>query len=56
MIEKLLTSIFGTKHERDIKRMLPIVAEINSLEADISPLTDEELRGKTVEFRERLRP
>jgi preprotein translocase subunit SecA len=56
MIEKLLTSIFGTQHERDVKRMLPRVAEINALEPEISVLSDEELRGKTDEFRGRLRP
>ncbi len=56
MIEKLLTSIFGTKHERDVKRMLPLVAEISALEPEISALTDEGLRAKTAEFRERLRP
>ncbi len=56
MIEKLLTSIFGTKHERDVKRMLPTVAEINALEPETSALSDEGLRAKTAEFRERLRP
>ncbi|MCA1734488.1 MAG: preprotein translocase subunit SecA, partial [Acidobacteria bacterium] len=56
MFEKLLTSLFGSKHERDIKKMLPVVRQINALEEEISPLSDEELRGKTVEFRERLRP
>ena len=56
MFEKLLTSLFGSKHERDIKKMLPVVRQINALEGEISPLSDEELRGKTVEFRERLRP
>jgi preprotein translocase subunit SecA len=56
MINKVLTTIFGSKHERDVKKMLPIVAEINALEAGISKLTDDELRGKTAEFRERLRP
>ena len=56
MINKLLASIFGTKHQRDVKAMLPRVAEINVLEPEISALTDEQLRGKTAEFRERLRP
>jgi preprotein translocase subunit SecA len=56
MIERLLTSIFGTKHERDVKRMIPVVAAINALEPEISPLSDEDLRGKTTEFREGLRP
>src|SRR5213082_1293971 len=56
MIDKVLTSIFGSKHERDVKRMLPIVAQINALEPEISSLTDDGLRAKTQEFRERLRP
>src|SRR5438309_8912156 len=56
IIDKILTTIFGSKHERDVKRMLPIVAQINALEPDIGRLADEELRGKTVEFRERLKP
>src|SRR5689334_145772 len=56
MIDKVLTAIFGSKHERDVKRMLPIVAQINALEPEISALTDEQLRGKTNEFRERLKP
>ncbi|HSP17012.1 MAG TPA: preprotein translocase subunit SecA [Thermoanaerobaculia bacterium] len=56
MIDKVLTTIFGSKHERDVKRMQPIVAEINSLEPGISRMTDAQLREKTAEFRERLRP
>jgi preprotein translocase subunit SecA len=56
MIDKVLTAIFGSKHERDVKRMLPIVHQINDLEPEISSLTDEQLREKTAELRERLRP
>ncbi len=56
MIDKVLTAIFGSKHERDVKRMLPIVQQINDLEPEISVLTDDQLRQKTAEFRERLRP
>jgi preprotein translocase subunit SecA len=56
MINKVLTTIFGSKHERDVKKMLPVVAQINALEPAISVLSDAELRGKSVEFRERLRP
>ncbi len=56
MINKILAAIFGTQHERDVKRMLPIVAEINALEPEVSALSDEELRGKTATFRERLKP
>ena len=56
MIDKVLTAIFGSKHERDVKAMRPIVAEINALEPRISALTDDELRAQTQEFRERLKP
>ncbi|HEX2835163.1 MAG TPA: preprotein translocase subunit SecA [Thermoanaerobaculia bacterium] len=56
MIDKFLTMLFGSKHERDVKAMRPIVARINELEPEVSPLTDDQLRAKTAEFRERLRP
>src|SRR5687767_15231075 len=56
MIDKALAKIFGTKHERDVKRMMPVVSKINALEPSVSALSDDQLRAKTVEFRERLRP
>jgi preprotein translocase subunit SecA len=56
MIDKLLTSLFGSKHERDVKRMVPVVQQINALEPEISRLSDEGLREKTAEFRARIRP
>jgi preprotein translocase subunit SecA len=56
MIDKVLTTIFGSKHERDVKRMLPVVAQINALEPAISKLSEEGLRSKTAEFGERLKP
>jgi preprotein translocase subunit SecA len=56
MIDKVLTTIFGSKHERDVKKMIPIVQKINSLEPEISILSDDGLRAKTAEFRDRLRP
>ena len=52
--DKVLTKIFGTANERIIKRLMPLVAIINSLEPDMKQLSDEELRAKTVEFRERI--
>jgi preprotein translocase subunit SecA len=51
---KLLTKIFGTNNERVIKRLLPNVALINAFESQMLPLTDEQLRAKTVEFRARI--
>lgn len=50
----ILQKFFGTKNERELKRIQPIVEEINTLEPDISKLTDEELTRKTMEFKERL--
>ncbi len=54
MITKALTRIFGSRNTRLIKRMQQDVARINALEAGISPLTDEQLRAKTAEFKTRL--
>jgi len=51
---KILTKIFGTNNERVIKKLMPTVAQINSLEPQIAVLSDEQLRAKTVEFRERI--
>jgi preprotein translocase subunit SecA len=50
----LVKKIFGDSNEREIKRMLKTVDYINDLEASIKPLSDEELKGKTNEFRNRL--
>jgi preprotein translocase subunit SecA len=52
--EKALTRIFGTSNERTIKRLTPIVAQINSLEPEIEKLSDDELKAKTAEFRARI--
>ncbi|MDR3607604.1 MAG: preprotein translocase subunit SecA [Oligoflexia bacterium] len=50
----LSRKIFGTQNDRELKSIYPIVAQINQLEAKIKPLTDEQLRGKTAEFKQRL--
>ncbi|RXZ83499.1 preprotein translocase subunit SecA [Paenibacillaceae bacterium] len=50
----LVKKIFGDANDREIKRLLRTVEQINALEPDISKLTDEELRGKTEQFRTRL--
>jgi len=52
--DKALTKVFGTANERMIKRLMPVVATINALEEDTKQLTDEQLRARTVEFRERI--
>src|SRR5262249_42660479 len=54
MIQKLLAKVVGTQNERELKRLRPLVAEINALEPSIQGLSDEGLRQKTIEFRERL--
>ncbi len=51
---KILEKIFGTKNERELKRYFKIVEQINAFEPTISSLSNEELRKKTDEFRERL--
>ncbi len=54
MLGNLLKKIFGTRNDREIKRIKKIVAMINSLEPEVEKLTDDELKGKTYEFRARL--
>src|SRR5579884_3958741 len=54
MIDTLFAKIFGTKHEREVKKMLPVVQAINDLEPKIQSLSDAELAAKTIEFKERL--
>ncbi|HYO15042.1 MAG TPA: preprotein translocase subunit SecA [Thermoanaerobaculia bacterium] len=54
MINTILTKIFGSQHERDVKKMLPTVAAINAMEPEIRKLSDAELRAKTAEFRTQL--
>ena len=54
MIGKALTKVFGSQNDREIKELRKIVVKINDLESSIEPLSDDELRGKTVEFRERV--
>src|SRR5207249_11634136 len=54
MITTVLTKIIGTKNERDLKAIRPVVVRINALEPSVVPLSDEELRAKTDEFKRRL--
>ena len=54
MINVLLGKVFGTKNEREVKRLMPRVKAINALEPEIRKLTDEELRAKTDEFRKKI--
>ena len=54
MLNLILKKILGTKHERDVKRMMPRVAAINAFEASLQRLDDTALRAKTDELRRRL--
>ncbi|BCO08432.1 protein translocase subunit SecA [Desulfolithobacter dissulfuricans] len=54
MIGKALTKVFGSKNDREIKKLRQVVARINDLEPSVEPLSDEELAAKTVEFKERI--
>ena len=54
MIAAILRKIFGTKHERDVKRMTPTVEAINALEPAIQTLGEAELQAKTDALRKRL--
>jgi len=54
MLGQILAKVIGTQNEREIKRLRPLVTEISALEPHIQPLTDEQLRGRTVEFKKRV--
>ena len=54
MLNKLTSKFFGTSNERQIKKYKPIIEHINKLENDFSRLSDEQLKLKTKNFRERL--
>jgi preprotein translocase subunit SecA len=55
MIQSALRKIFGTKHEREMKSIQPVVDKINSLEPQMQGLSDEQLKAKTPEFQARLK-
>ena len=55
MVKGLLTKVFGTRHERERKRVQPIVDEINEQYARLQGVSEEELRGQTAKFRGILR-
>src|ERR1700716_541565 len=54
MLDTLLAKVVGTQNERELKRLRPMVAEVNAFEPAISALSDEQLRGKTAELRRRV--
>jgi preprotein translocase subunit SecA len=54
MIGNLIKKIVGSKNERELKRIQPLVYQINQMEARVSPLSDDQLRAMTSEFKEKI--
>ena len=54
IVDTVLAKLFGTKTQREIKGMQPIVVAINDLEPAIRQLSDIDLAAKTIEFREKI--
>ena len=54
MFQKMITKVFGSKEDRDVKKFRDIVTAVNERESDIKKLTDAQLQSKTPEFRQRL--
>src|SRR5687767_8247488 len=54
IIDTILAKVIGTQNERELKRIRPLIADINAKEPEIQALPDEALRSKTIEFRQRL--
>jgi len=54
LINTLLGKVFGTRNDREIKRLMPRVTAINALEPEVKKLSDEQLRDKTEEFSKRI--
>ena len=54
MFAPLLKKFFGSKNERDVKRLGKVVQATNALESQIASLSDEQLRAKTEEFKQRV--
>jgi len=55
MVGNIVTKIFGSKHDRDVKKIRPILEEINGFYEQYKSLSDEELKGKTGEFKQRIK-
>ena len=54
MIKNLMTAVFGTRFDRERKRIQPLVDAIHEQEARLKDLTEDELQAQTARFRERL--
>ena len=55
MLKRVISAVIGTRHERERKKIQPIVDEINEHYARLQNVSDEELRGQTAKFREIIR-
>src|SRR5262249_30200018 len=55
MLDTLLAKVVGTQNERELKRLRPVVAQVNAFEPTTKGLSDEQLRQKTAELRERFK-
>ena len=55
MVLSLIKKVIGTRNDRELKRMQTYVGRVNELEDEIKKLTDDQLRNKTAEFKERLK-
>ena len=55
MLKRVISAVLGTRHERDRKKIQPIVDEINEHYARLQNVSDEELRGQTEKLREIIR-
>ncbi|MGA8242845.1 MAG: preprotein translocase subunit SecA [Desulfobacterales bacterium] len=54
MLASFLTKVFGSKNERELKKLQPVIEQINALETDLRALSDDQLKGHTPKFKERL--
>lgn len=54
MLQKVVEAIFGSKHDRDLKALLPVLHQVNEKESWAMSLKDEEFPQKTLEFRQRI--
>ena len=54
MLQRVFKKVFGTKHQRQIKKIQPLVNKISGLEKGLEPLSDADLKGKTAEFKQRI--
>jgi len=54
MLQKILTFLLGSKHERDLKELVPLMQKISALEPEVMKCADEDFAAKTAEFKQRL--